>query len=116
MPLASLAQLNPSIIVVIMLNCTELTFPGKSYDKMWSDSLCANIGSVNKYTIEDCKTACKKKSGCTAFNFCGGRIIDSIHSSDHLAYKFCSNGSLQGNLKILDSKSMFGFGTSPHPN
>ena len=93
MPLASLAQPNPSIIVVIMLNCTELTFPGKSYDKMWTDSQCAFMGHVTG-NIEDCKTACKKKSGCTAFNFCGGRIIDSIHSSDHLAYKFCSNGSL----------------------
>ena len=54
------------------------TFLGKSYDKAWSDSLCANIGSVTG-TIQDLKDACKRNSGCTAINFCGGgRIRDSI--------------------------------------
>jgi len=52
--------------------CNENTCSGKSYDKLWSDSQCAYMGHINKYSIEDCKTACKKKSGCTAFNFCGG--------------------------------------------
>ena len=40
-----------------------------SFDEIWSDSQCRNIGRGIK-NLEECKSACRGKTGCTAVNFC----------------------------------------------
>merc|ERR1711909_210340 len=47
------------------------TFPlsDDSFDEIWSDSQCRNIGRGIK-NLEECKSACRGKNGCTAVNFC----------------------------------------------
>ena len=38
--------------------------------KIWRDNQCPNLQNLaNHHTVGSCKQACRKKEGCTAFNY-----------------------------------------------
>ena len=79
-----------------------------SFDKIWSDRQCANVG-METMGLEDCKAACRMKSDCTAVNFCPNANKNSC------VFRACSNpipaptiynadcrGHLPGSGKLLE--------------